>query len=333
MSTINSLIAAHPAWEFVETVVGSTATNITDVYKCLGSLNSFGTDFFVGIGRTGATPGTATVGMFIGETYDSGAKTFGKGAPWCAYNTALTVAADFSYGTARHVANETSMVATTDGFLRSVGGHSAHARAPGLASTNFSWWLSVTNDRIVYGTSNGGGLLSVYGGLYDSFHAVAIDPFPLVACSLWPALLTSAYDPRLHATASPGGAFTRDAALAGTIAGAFRGGVSGHPWTQDHGSQAGYWSSAALSKEPMSGKWWPSRAMVYPESRAGAIKGLLKPDVLVLDMGEVGEVQGDTLTIDGVVHTQICGAWGVSQHTDAGSLVNRTKSTWVSQAA
>jgi hypothetical protein len=337
MSTVQSLIDAHPAWVFIEQVVGSTATNVTDVYKCLGTLNSFGTDFYVGFTRSGATAGTAKCGFIIGETYDSSAKTFGKGAPYCSNATALTVAADFSYGTARHVANETSAVALTDGFLRAASLSGSYAgTAPGSASTNFTWQLSVTNDRIILVTyATTAVVFSGYAGLYDSFHSIAVDPFPLIATAAMSSEQGSSgqADQRLAASFS-GGACTRDAAVAGSITGAFRSAVSGHPWTWVRGSQNTQWSSSTVSKEPMSGKWWPSRIVVYPESRIGAVKGLLKPDLLMADMAEIGEVLGDLITIDGTQY--VC----VSVHSGVGEMTNsstsgtvRPTSYWLSQAA
>ena len=333
MSTVQSLIAAHPAWEFVEQVVGSTATNVTDIYKCLGSLNSFGTDFYVGLHRSGATAGTAVFGAIIGEVYNAGAKTFTKGAPFCPGASAITVEADFSYGTDRHVANETWYATATNGFLKPAGSIVLAGAAPGAASTNFTYWLSVTNDRIVLACSHINNV-RIYAGLYDSFHSTALDPFPLVTTLLYGLQMTTTQDARLD-TAKNMGAFTRDAALAGSITGAFRSGVSGHGWTYDKASQANYWTDAGpATKETMSGKWWPTRKVLFPESRIGAVKGLFKADVLQFDLGEVTEAPGDTITIDGV--TWVCvdeGQGVVTEYSQASSISSRKKSTWVSTAA
>ena len=322
MDTIKTIIDAHAAWVFVEQVIGTVTTNITDVYKCLGSVNSFGTDFYVGVCRSGATPATASVGFIIGETYDSTLKKFGKGGIWCSYGATLTVESDLSYLTPRHVANETTLAAITEGFLRSVCYSATHGVAPGTSGVAYNYWISVSNDRIVLNNSNL--QPAVYLGLYDSFHSTALDPFPIIATGLIPTIY-STNETRLSPSMNCSGVFTRDAGPIGVTTGAFRGSSSGKAWTWQKGS-VGAWFTSTPTKEPISGMWWASRIVVWPESRYGAVKGLFKPDVLLLNMGEASEAVGDNITISGVVYR----CMATYSHTDGSTDI---KSVWVSEAA
>jgi hypothetical protein len=290
MDDLKTKLIDHAAWEFVEEVAG-TGSRITQVFKCLGTVNSFGTDFFVGVTRMSLT---GAVGFIIGETYDSGAKTFGKGA--VAANTALTVAADGSYGTARHVANENRLVAATVGFLACGGSNSTISAGMTMPTTGQTYYESISNDRIVIGSFNGTD--SVYVGLYESFHAVGVDPFPLVVLGNHGTAISTLV------TAAGYGAFTRDLKKAGT-------------------SSAGAWSTVLMpvngdfvpcisrgagvqanmtGKEQISMKYFPGRVIVGEAASHHALRGVLR-DVLSVKFETAAS--GDTLSVDGVTHTVV----------------------------
>jgi hypothetical protein len=311
MAAVQPLIDAHAAWEFVETVVGSVATNVTDVYRCLGAVNSFGTDFYIGICRTASS----TLGVIIGETYNAGAKTFSKGAPHVASAGTLAVAADGSYGTARHVANENSLVAPTTGFLRAA----SFTPTAGAAPTG-NWYLSVTNDRVVLASYNVAG---VYVGLYDSFHAAALDPFPLVTATL-------THGTTFATTTVTANAGTRDPNLSLTPQGAFAAILGGGGWTPFYSPAL---AGGLASREPISNKWWRSRVPVIQQSVLGGMKGLLK-DVVLLSLSSIAEPVGDTVTIDAVAHTCVSPGSIYPEINNAGSATSSNVSSyWVSQAA
>src|SRR5690606_322196 len=69
MSIIESMLTAHPAWEFVENYVDGTYTN--RVWKCLGTENDFGQDFYVAFMRLTATINTAPIIVQAAEQYNS----------------------------------------------------------------------------------------------------------------------------------------------------------------------------------------------------------------------------------------------------------------------
>lgn len=330
MTVLNTNIAAHAAWEFVETVTGTPSTRVTDVYKCLGTSNSFGVDFYVGVCRS-ATAGAAW-GFVIGEGWDSGTKKFTNPGVRCAYNTALTIETDLSYGTDRHAANETTLVAATDGFLRAAGMALVDSGINYAASTAYTWYLSVTNDRIVFTSTSNSGTVGLYVGLYDSFHSTSLDPFPLYCGALSASPhATSFRDVSRSSTVRENGCATRDSG-SGSRTQALATSVSVHPWTwTGAGSNL---ATTTLTKEPISNKWWPSRVMLVSIGHAGAIKGLLKSDVLMLNLGETSEVYGDTVTIDGVAY-RFCGSGpGIAGSSPTssgnGSVI---VSYWVSESA
>lgn len=312
MAALQTPIAAHAAWEFVETVVG-TGANVCDVYKCLGSLNAHGTDFFVGICRAATT---GNVGLIVGETYDGVAKEFGKGAPYVATSGTIATAADGSFATPKHVANANHLASVATGNLFA-------AQVPTTTSSLFTWYLSVTNDRIILAKSAGNQDAAAYAGLYESHHAIGLDPFPLVTCKVY----ISAPAPTTGASV---GATTRDPTVSGTVTSGFAAFLDPY-WTVPYGKSRVNGSNTN-SKESISAKWWPSRIPLAQQSLAGSCKGLLR-DVVFIVIGGTTEVVGDTAVIDGVTYT--CFA-PETNYFDAGttSAVSSAPaaSPWVSQA-
>lgn len=313
MAALKPLVDAHPAWVFVETVVGTTQT--TDVYQCLGSLNSKGTDFFVGIVRLNT--GLNQIGLVIGETYDGTAKTFGKPAPYNTYNgTTIASAADGSYGTPRHVAND----ATNQG---TVGGLAMYILDLGI-NANINWVLSVTKDRILVSSNyNTGSTFPVYAGLYEPLFTAAVDPFPLTVQRVMASQLVNPQSQ--HWLAS----FTRELLFSASPAGAFQGG-SDPIWTQMF--RYPRWGGTD-EKNTYGNKYLGSRIPVHGQS-AGAYRGLLL-DVFSFVMNNVTEqmldemvVGTDTLVSFGYAVCQ----WRGNYDTTTGIGV-KSFSPWVSKAA
>lgn len=315
MNTLRPLIDAHPAWVHVETV--TSGTNVADVYRCLGTVNSFGTDFHVIIARSSGT----VMGIGIGEgPYDAATKTLGKVGPLTAV-AGVAIETNFSYATARHVANENTTVAATTGFIRCSGGQTERSRTL-TASSNQQYFLSITNDRIVFSILFAGNSTwhPVYAGLYDSFHSTTVDPFPLYC----------GHPGTGAVTVNEHGVFTREVLGGGSPLYGFMGGNhrlwTPNPW----GGVAG---NTASMREAITGRYWPSRIPLGSLLNTRALRGLLKADVVGLVMGDITEAPGDVMTIDGVQYVCIVANDSHSFVNTSGAATNAVSSTWVSTAA
>ncbi len=309
MTTLDTAIDGHVAWVFVEEVI--SGTSVCRVYRSIGTANGFGTDFYIYVFRSSDT---STVSIAMSETWDAGTKRAGKIAP---YNltAANTPAADQSYPTVRNPLTEMAVVTATAGFM--------HSPTLNTNTTGFEYWISVTAKAVtvavkVAGTPHG----PIYAGLYDSFHPTSLDAFPLV---IW-GTVGSATAGGGASTVSDGttaliGARTR---AAGWVSGAIT-----YAWAE--GPAVSSWTlivpiavASGTSKEPLSGKWWFPRVVVRSTGsvapRQGIVSGLLPSHILWANLTEVaGEAIGDTITVDGTLHTCIM-LFGVN-------------SIWVSQAA
>lgn len=309
MDTVGAVIDAHAAWVFVEEVVG-TGTNVSRVYRCLGTANGFGTDFYVSLTRTSLTSGVVVV---AGEGYDAVAKTLTNPAVW--FTTVPTTPdADWSYPVDRHVANETTLNATTQGFLYGAGSAVANVYTGLLSNTTgFTYWVFVGPRYLVVATRVGTSGYVAHAGLYDSFHNTTVNPFPL-----WCGTLTASNG--FQVVGGIVGAYTRHGigAAAASANYQFTGGLNTAPWTSLISA-----NQSAVSKELISGKWFPSRVMLHENSRRNAMRGLLDPAILVIELAEAPETMGDTALVDGVLYTCVNAAPG---------LVPATASIWVSQA-
>jgi hypothetical protein len=307
MAALNTAIDAHAAWQFVETVTSGSWT--ADIFKCLGTVNSFGSDFYVFFARNSAT-GSVYVGA--GEGWDATAKKIQRGCINTGTNAA-TPATGGSYATDRSPVTENDVVAGSNGMLF------CSQLNLGVNTSGFEYWLIVTNDAIVVGTRVGGTSTFDYVGLYDSFHTTTLDPFPLAALRISNPQDSSQSAAQIGASSRvpnwPGGAITYGWNVC----------IAATPWTP---TNPGMGSNDTTSKERISGKWWASRVLVRSglttiganAYRGRDFPGLLKPFVLFLAMTEAIEQVGDTVTIDGVTYTCV---W---QTTNVASL-------WASQAA
>lgn len=307
MDTVGTLIDAHAAWEFVEEVAG-TGTNVSRVYRCLGASNGFGTDFYMAMTRTSLTSGVVLV---MGEGYDSGTKKLTNPAPY--FTTTPTAPdTDLSYPTDRHVANETTLTAATQGFLFGAGSLVANTLTGLLSNTTgFTYWAFVGSSYVVVATRVGATGYAAYAGLYDSLHSTLLDPFPI-----WCGTFTS-MGTNFQAVGGIVGAYTRQS-VAGALNYQYTGGIERVPWTPLFTS-----NQSATSKELISNKWFPSRLLLHENSRRNAMRGLLKPSVLAVEMTENPETMGDTVSIDGQLYTCV---------SSAPAMSSATTSIWVSQA-
>ncbi len=302
MDTLKTIIDSHAAWVFVEEVTG-TGTNVAQVFKCLGTSNSWGTDFFMALVRTSLT---SSVGVCLFETYDSTAKTGGKPAIYVVGSTGFGPAADGSYATPKHVANENTVVAVTAGHLLAVGqenGSVGGISTSTSAATNY--WIAVTNNNVILKVQVvGGGTGSAVVGWYDSFHTSSVDFAPLM---VMPVDTGGSYQSQTF------GAYTREPA---SFAHFYN--FQGYFDLTSYTPRTPYNFLASQTKEAITGKWWASRIMLVESGRRNAMRGLVEDKLVMLDMGENAESIGDEVSIDGVVHT---------------CLKTGTSGLWVSQAA
>lgn len=289
---IRPVIDAHPAWEFVETVLG-TGTRRADVYRCLGTANGFGNDFYV-ISVASAT-GTANFSFSMGEAYDGTNKRLVRPAPFHG-STAVTPAADGSYGTDRHVANESQ--GATAGYSAAFAGVSTSA-AP-IPSGSSPILLSVSPQRIVYsiGTTH-----YAYIGLYERNYSAAIDPVPLFGGGLQ-TVANNSWEGS-HSTISPSnrGAVTRDLIGPQSTTYAFSAAVDSPqvaPMIQQ---------TTTISKDVISNQWYTSRLRIQQVNRRPNLRGWLY-DTVGIAMGDVSHGTSDTVTVDGADYAAVYVASG-----------------------
>lgn len=299
MAALDSLITGHAAWEFVEEVVNGT--DVSRVYKCLGSVNSWGTDFYVVMRRVSPT---GNVGFELAEDYITGTDLLIRYAP----------ADNASPGSGTY---------TTPAGDKSIGavGQLPDAAVVGFAfissTSTMDWWLSITNDRMCFAAKEQG---FSYVGLYESFHASGIDPAPLVLLHA-PImnLMTGStseqysrfnnYSPTTTLDESMGdatqqlvpyrGAYTRQLGSQTQSRNGFQ------PRLQ-HASAIPS-SSTRGRQEALSGKYHASKVILSSAHYLNRLnlatervvwRGLLR-DVVVADIADSSPVNGDTLVISG----------------------------------
>src|SRR5688500_9228761 len=76
MTALNTNIAAHAAWDYVETA--TVGTDVTDIFKCLASVSGLSKDWHLLIRRTSDT---SVVSFYLGEDWDATNKRISKYAP------------------------------------------------------------------------------------------------------------------------------------------------------------------------------------------------------------------------------------------------------------
>lgn len=318
MDTVQTIIDAHAGWQFVEQVAGTTTTTKrVDIYKCLGSVNSFGTDFFMAITRN---TDSGNCQVLLAEQYDGTLKKFTNGLAYSTVAVAVNADGTHANSVAKHVANESTNPVSTAAFLTGPSSPSSASNPTGAAiAPSTPWFLSVTNDAVIISC----GIFQVYIGVYDSSYSLVLDPFPIIACHLHPnTSLQSAYNPTFGTVMAGNSGFTRDIGGASASMQFPGGGGIDKGLVQGLGT-----STIAIQKDPISGLWNAARVVVTSSTRRAVRRGLLKSHVLTIPMAEVTEGVGDTITIDGVVYTCF-----LVPNTSIFST-SFVDSIWVSQAA
>jgi hypothetical protein len=314
MDVIQPLINAHPAWVFLEQVVSGSKK--VDVYRCLGTLNSVGADFYVGIARGTDAGG---VSVMVAEAFDGAAKTFTNSVYYSTVAQTINADGTNNNSAAKHVATGSTNPANTSGNIYGTPLVTTPVSITGIpvpsnVAPSTPWWLSVTNEAIVLCS---GAMIPVYAGAYDSAYNSGTDPWPI--CSVWFAAFynTGFFAPAVNLY--PGG-FTRD------IGGSFSHTKAGQGYISGGVNRLMAYSTALVQKDPISGQWLASRVTLGSLTRPSVRRGVLKSHVISISMPEVTVGIGDTVTVDGVQYACLSTPSATSQ-------INVTDSLWVSTAA
>lgn len=167
MSDLTTIIDAHPAWVYVEEVTDG-GTNVARVYRCLGTLNAHGVDFYMALRRTSPT---SAVYCTVFETWTSAGALIGNFVP-AASNTAGTGSFNASEADgSTPLAAQPILTLTHTGWL---------SQAAPAVSTRYD--ISVSNDRIVWATGSAIASNGIYAGLFETYDTSIPDPFPLCVC-------------------------------------------------------------------------------------------------------------------------------------------------------
>lgn len=269
MDTLKAMIDAHAAWEHVATI--TSGSNTAEVFRCLGTHNLHGSDFYMAMRRTS----DATTSVFVGISEGWNGTEMTKIAPYVTSSTTLAIEADGSYATAR---NPATHLAGTNGFI-------APTTIGTLNTTGFTYWASVTNNYFAAGLIAGANT-GVYAGAYEKY-ASDVTAHPIINIEL-AALLGSVRT----------GARTRDMWLAGkSVNYAFQvRGMEAIP------GQIG-------EKDGILGKYRASRLqpVCYSRNASDGAQtpylplGVLSEEIAVVAT-EFAEAHGDLISVDGVQH-------------------------------
>lgn len=165
MTAMDTVITAESGWSFVETY--TSGNDVTNIYKSAGSVNSSGTDFYMGLNRTATTATTVQVVLF--EQWDAVNKRAKKYAPNGA-PTANSNVPDTDY-TVKDATGVLPSATTANASLFKGAGFTLIANP---SSTVYH--VNITADRMIWTTDRGVG---GYCGLGD---ALVTNPMPLVVC-------------------------------------------------------------------------------------------------------------------------------------------------------
>ncbi len=282
MTAIEAELTTHTAWDYVEERVSGSYT--FRVWKCLGTYNSHGSDFYIALYRTTSGIGTSGVSAVAFEGYDTGTGYVTRACPPA---NAAAYTPDSTYD-AWPSGTGVALSTLTGGTLASVN----------TSTVTFTYRIFVSKDRLMFRTS-----LSaadwVYVGLFE----------PLG----WPGVTTEF--PLIVAYSLSSGGFTSMSRCPhkGTRASRSRPGYA-------TGSN---WASSAPSTSyapglPTSGTIGTSYVGLYttPFGNRAAVLDSNAPSGYGstcirgqfygwLSFNDPGYAEGDTITVDGVQHVRL----------------------------
>lgn len=251
-------------WVFVRDIV--VTTNTYKVMKSPAAANSFGADFYVVLKVN--TTGTGNITFAAMEVWD---------------DTALLAQ---RYIPSTSPALPTSTFAFTDstGVAVSSNALAYIAVCAYTASQAFSYYLTVTADRVIFAMRNGAADFGAYVGLYDSYLTTTDDPFPLCCVPMTTSGSTS--------NSPVSGGATREPRTTVNTTYAFGVFVS-----------VNYLAGIYQPAEGYTGKPFWTKLLLTSSRGTQYWRGTLK-DVLYGAVPSVTPVVGDTVTVNGVVYTK-----------------------------
>lgn len=271
---LHDMLVAHAAWDYVgEYLAGSYRCR---TYKNLGTLNSFGTDWFLTVSWTDSSPGTSSIYFNLSERFDTGTNKMMGIVPASDTHTTPTQANNWGYGTP--TTQYSAMASGTNSGLTQY-----------WSTTDMTYWIVVTNSTVMFRSSAANFLF--IGGLYTPLITHAED-FPLagINCGLG--------DGRYS-----GGGVTRrpgDTAYSN-----FTFGLDNSPTSDADRAGAPIGQVPFVADEPwLGGKaiGTPWRLRMYSKSKIST-RGEVPNVAVFLQAAEVA--LGDTLTVDGA--QWVCG--------------------------
>lgn len=166
-SFIDAGLSAHAGWALVDSGTGLIGGRLTHIWKCLGSQNAYGQDFYVTLTRD--TAGASTVTLKLSEGYNVTTKNLIRPAPVPTVSTTLS---------------------STDG---SIGGGTEFTQASGVAMELISGYstgvgtdhfMTVSKSFFAYGYNLAGAAgQGFYVGNFDPAYSSTYNPVMLLGAT------------------------------------------------------------------------------------------------------------------------------------------------------
>lgn len=140
---LREMMIAHPAWEFVEEYENTTTAKTYEVYKNLGTANSWGQDFFFTTSWTTSSPNTGIMYMGGSERYDLSTHK----AMYALYSPYSNVAASQANDYTRHPLSTQHAPGTTGSSDLNQYLYSQ------FSATDMTYWIVLTESSVTLKTS------------------------------------------------------------------------------------------------------------------------------------------------------------------------------------
>lgn len=175
---INTALISN-GYQFVENVVISTRTH--KVYKNPAANNITGKDWYLYVAHT--TTGAGIIGFYISEGYNSTTDKWIRAA----FGNSTTAVPDATYYSRHGTAEFTLEDANYEPHSAASAVGNFSNRDVNVPSSSFAYWISITNNRVIY-LGSADPTLMIYAGAFDisAEHAAVAgaDAFPIVSSSL-----------------------------------------------------------------------------------------------------------------------------------------------------
>lgn len=268
LTIIEASLTTHPAWEFVEEYVISTVT--TRVWKCLGTENDFGTDFYICFRYTTASAGTADLYITAAEEYSTSTHQATRGVG----NPANIITPDATYNAYQG--------ATAANFNSTVWNQLCWSVT---STVSFEYFVAVTSNYILVKTS-ATPTYANYVGLFQPFFPSNANEFPLVLC------------PFGNIDVDGSGSVSRRPTVTTSMTDAFAISCDENQSTMRYETAVGTVADTSASLYQSGDGPVGCRALVYhTNTTGGTYRGLFYDVVILNQHGDVS--RGDTVVING----------------------------------